>query len=320
MAYKKCPSQPKRDHYQEVTDQIVAALEQGIIPWRRTWNQGASGVPMNCTTGRFYRGINKLLLGLAQAISFGDDPRWCSYRQAQARGWQVRAGERGRVIVFYKRILKNQDAREDGTVPYFQLLRFSTVFHASQMDGIPEYIKPDLASVSWQTPEAINTIIENSGVDIRYGGGQAFYSPLTDHVQMPPREAFESPEAFAQTGCHELGHWAASKGRLGISEGGRFGSREYAAEELRVEIGSAFVCTTLGIDTEISNTAAYLASWLERLRSDNREIFRAAADAQRIADYLLGFHPDYVAYLAGQSQEETDDNGTEGDAELCEAA
>jgi antirestriction protein ArdC len=137
---------------------------------------------------------------------------------------------------------------------------------------------------------------------------------------MPPREAFESPEAFAQTGCHELGHWAASKGRLGISEGGRFGSRAYAAEELRVEIGSAFVCTTLGIDTEISNTAAYLASWLERLRSDNREIFRAAADAQRIADYLLGFHPDYVAYLAGQSQEETDDNGTEGDAELCEAA
>ncbi len=115
-------------------------------------------------------------------------------------------------------------------------------------------------------------------------------------------------------------HWAASKGRLGISEGGRFGSREYAAEELRVEIGSAFICTTLGIDAEISNTAAYVASWLERLRNDNREIFRAAADAQRIADYLLGFHPDYVAYLAGQSQEETDDNGTEGDGELSEAA
>jgi antirestriction protein ArdC len=108
MPYKKYPSRPKRDHYQEVTDQIVAALEQGIIPWRRTWNQGASGVPMNCTTGRFYRGINQLLLGLAQAIRFGDDPRWCSYRQAQARGWQVRSGERGRVIVFYKRILKNR--------------------------------------------------------------------------------------------------------------------------------------------------------------------------------------------------------------------
>lgn len=320
MARKKYPSRPKRDHYQEVTDQIVAALEQGIIPWRRTWNQGACGMPMNCTTGRFYRGINTLLLGLAQAISFGDDPRWCTYRQAQARGWQVRGGERGRTIVFFKRILKSHEARDDGSVSYFQLLRFSTVFHASQIDGIPEYIKPELGSVSWQTPEAIDTIIDNSGVDVRYGGGQAFYSPSTDHVQMPVREVFESPEAFAQTAAHELGHYAANDRRLGISEGGRFGSRAYAAEELRVEIGSAMVCSTLGIEPDISNTAAYLSSWLERLKNDNREIFRAATDAQRIADYLLGFHPDYAAYIAGQGREEADDKGTEDDSEVQEAA
>jgi antirestriction protein ArdC len=320
MAYKKYSTQPKRDHYQEVTDQIVAALEQGIVPWRRTWNQGACGMPMNCTTGRLYRGINTLLLGLAQAVSFGDDPRWCSYRQAQSRGWQVRSGERGRVIVFYKRILKQQEAREDGTMPFFQLLRFSTVFHASQIKGVPAYIQPELGSVSWQTPAAIETIIENSGVDMRYGGGQAFYSPLTDHVQMPPRESFESQEAFAQTACHELGHYAANKRRLGISEGGRFGSREYAAEELRVEISAAMVCSTLGINPDIPNTAAYVSNWLERLKNDNREIFRAAADAQRIADYLLGFHPDYAAYLAGQGQQDADDNGTDDDPEIRDAA
>ena len=320
MAFKKFPNRPKRDHYQEVTDQIVAALENGIIPWRRTWAQGACGMPMNCTTGRFYRGINTLLLGLAQSISSRDDPRWCSYRQAQARGWQVRGGERGCVIVFYKRILKNQEVREDGTVPFVQLLRFSTVFHASQIDGIPEYKAPELGSVSWQAPEAFDVIVQNSGVDIRYGGGQAFYSPLTDHIQMPPREAFESPQALAQTGCHEMGHWAANSRRLGISEGGYFGSREYAAEELRVEIAAATICSTLGIEPDISNTAAYLASWLERFKNDNREIFRAAADAQRIADYLLGSHPDYAAYLAGHGSEESDDNGTEQDSAMEEAA
>jgi antirestriction protein ArdC len=319
MAYKKYPSRPKRDHYQEVTDQIVAALEQGIIPWRRPWNQGAAGVPMNCTTGRFYRGINQLLLGLAQAIRFGDDPRWCSYAQAQARGWQVRSGERGRVIVFYKRILKDQEARDDGTVPYFQLLRFSTVFHATQIDGIPEYKKPELGTVSWQTPEAINTIIENSGVDLRYGGGQAYYSPSTDHVQMSPRESFESPEAFAKTTCHELAHYAANQRRLGISEGGHFGSREYAAEEIRCDMASAFVCSTLGLAPDISNTAAYLSSWIARLKNENREIFRAAADAQRLADYLLGFHPDYVAYLARQNHDDTDDDAMEN-SEIHQAA
>ncbi len=55
------------------------------------------------------------------------------------------------------------------------------------------------------------------------------------------------------------------------------------------------VCAELGIaDCDFSNNAAYVASWLEKLRSDRKEIFRAAADAQRIADYLLAFHPDYA--------------------------
>jgi antirestriction protein ArdC len=62
------------------------------------------------------------------------------------------------------------------------------------------------------------------------------------------------------------------------------------------------VCGELGIavsDSDFSNNAAYVASWLEKLRSDRKEIFRAAADAQRIADYLLAFHPDYAHRQAG---------------------
>ena len=61
-------------------------------------------------------------------------------------------------------------------------------------------------------------------------------------------------------------------------------------------------CTELGIavsDADFANNAAYIASWLERLRSDRKEIFRAAADAQRIADYLLAFHPDYAKQQPG---------------------
>ncbi len=40
-------------------------------------------------------------------------------------------------------------------------------------------------------------------------------------------------------------------------------------------------------------TPATSRSWLRKLRDDKREIFRAAAAAQRIADYCLAFHPDY---------------------------
>ncbi|GBQ09619.1 ArdC family protein [Acidiphilium acidophilum] len=100
MGFRKSASVSQRDHYQDITNQIVEALEAGIIPWRREWDQGACGVPINVTTGKAYRGINHLVLGLAQAVRFRDDPRWCSYRQAQAKGWQVRKGERGTMIVF----------------------------------------------------------------------------------------------------------------------------------------------------------------------------------------------------------------------------
>ncbi len=80
------------------------------------------------------------------------------------------------------------------------------------------------------------------------------------------------------------------------------------------------VCAELGIavsDCEFSNNAAYIASWLERLRSDRKEIFRAAADAQRIADYLLAFHPDYANSQAGppESVPVADDGDAAGEPE-----
>jgi antirestriction protein ArdC len=76
------------------------------------------------------------------------------------------------------------------------------------------------------------------------------------------------------------------------------------------------VCAELGIaGCDFSNNAAYLASWLEKLRSDRKEIFRAAADAQRIADYLLAFHPDY----ANQQAVPPENVRTAGDGDVAEA-
>ena len=54
-------------------------------------------------------------------------------------------------------------------------------------------------------------------------------------------------------------------------------------------------CGELAIaDCEFTNGVAYLSSWISALRSDRKEIFRAAAEAQRVADWLLNFHPDYA--------------------------
>ena len=119
----------------------------------------------------------------------------------------------------------------------------------------------------------------------------------TDHIQLPPDFAFNGPEEFAATALHELAHWTGHPSRLNRDLQNRYGSSAYAMEELRAELASAFVANELGIPTDIPHHASYIASWIKPLKDDKREIFRAAADAQRIASMELGFHPDYAAQV-----------------------
>jgi antirestriction protein ArdC len=295
-----------RDHYQEVTDRIVAALEAGTPPWRRPWDPDKAGgpaMPRNAATGHRYRGINVLTLGMS-SLAFGTgDPRWATYKQAEERGWQVRRGERGTTGYFFKRLELRDDKNggsgpegDEEAVKRIPLLRAFTLFHASQIDGIPGYVPPTTLEAPWRAPEAAEIIRAGSGAVIRIGGDRAFYSPSTDHIQMPPHGAFATAEGYCGTLIHELGHWTGAPSRLDRDLRTHFGSHDYAREELRAEIGQMMVCGELGIavsDSDFANNAAYVAAWLEKLRSDRKEIFRAAADAQRIADYLLAFHPDY---------------------------
>jgi antirestriction protein ArdC len=296
----------KRDHYQEVTDRIIAALEAGTPPWRKPWDPDKAGgpaMPRNAATGHRYRGINVLTLGMSPLVFESGDPRWATYKQSEERGWQVRKGERGTTGYFFKRLELHDDTKPDGdedAVRRIPLLRAFTLFHASQIDGIPDFVPPTIEEAPWRAPEAAEIILANSGAVVRFGGDRAFYSPSTDHIQIPPHAAFTTAAGFCGTLVHELGHWTGAKARLDRDLRNRFGSHDYAREELRAEIGQMMVCGELGIaDCDFSNNAAYVATWLETLRLDRKEIFRAAADAQRIADYLLAFHPDYANRQSG---------------------
>lgn len=294
------------DHYTDLTEQVIAALERGTPPWRQPWdNEKAGGpcMPQNAATGTRYRGINVLTLGMSPLAFVTGDPRWATYKQAQERGWQVKKGSRGVTGFFYKRIEIDRDnsageETSDGG-KWFPLLRSFTLFHASQIDGLPSYSPPSVAEAPWRTPDATKTIVRNSGAEVRIGGDRAFYSTLTDHVQMPPQCAFRSPAAWASVQLHELAHWSGSATRLKRDLSGRFGSATYSQEELRAELAQMMICAELGIeDCDFTNGAAYIAHWVSKLRDDKREIFRAAADAQGIADFLLAFHPDFAKRAA----------------------
>lgn len=317
------PFTDRRDHYQEVTDRIVAALEAGTRPWQQPWENGAPGAPVNATTGRRYHGINTLILTMT-SFALGGDPRFCSYKQAADRGWQVRKGERGTTVFFFKRMLvEDRDAAADAEdrTKAFPLLRAYTVFCGSQIDGIPAYVAPDARELPWCRPEAADLILANSKAVVRLGGDRAFYSPSLDTIQLPEPASFRSPQDFAATALHEAAHWSGAPHRLDRDLTARFGSAAYAQEELRAELASVFIGAELGLPCDIPNHASYVASWARKLREDKREIFRAAADAQRIADYLLAFHPDYAA-AEGASPAPDGEVGSEGESqpELAEAA
>jgi antirestriction protein ArdC len=284
-----------RDHYADVTAQIIAALEAGTPPWRRPWDADRAGgptMPHNATTGARYRGINTLVLGMSPLAFMTCDPRWATYKQATDRGWHVRKGSRGTPGFFYKKIeIGDREGGGEDARKVIPLLRSFTLFHASQIEGIPPYVAPNIEEAPWREPEAAATIARNSRAIIRIGGGRAFYSPSTDHVQMPPTVAFRSPAAYASVLLHELGHWSGSKERLNRDLSGTFGSH----------------------DCDFTNGAAYIADWLDKLRDDKKEVFRAASDAQRIADYLLAFHPAYAQRTGGGDEEQ---NTQEPDASV----
>ena len=111
------PNRTPRDHYQEVTDRIIAALEAGTPPWRRPWDPDKAGgpaMPRNAATGQRYRGINVLTLGMSRLAFSSGDPRWATYKQAEDRGWQVRQGERGTTGYFFKRLELRDDFQAGG--------------------------------------------------------------------------------------------------------------------------------------------------------------------------------------------------------------
>jgi antirestriction protein ArdC len=283
----------RRDLYQEVTDKLIAAIEAGTAPWQRPWEQVASaGLPMNGSTDRHYNGVNALLLMIAAQSEGYSDHRWFTFRQLSAMGAKVKKGSKSTPVYFFKMLDAKgvevvEGTERDGTQPrQIPFLTEYRVFNADQTEGVQPLLQPERR---WTPLDAVQQLLDRLRPDIRYGGDRAFYAvgQGRDFIQMPPESAFPSAEAFAGTLAHELGHWTGAEHRLN-RKFGVWGTDAYAAEELRAEICSACLCAELGIATPMDNHAAYVGSWVKRLREDKFEIFRAAKDARKMLDLLTG--------------------------------
>lgn len=279
----------------EVADRLIEQMKQGTAPWQRPWDK-ASFMPMNPSTGKRYKGINALSLMMRDY----DDPRWMTYKQAQVVGAQVKKGESGTSVQYWKfeeeRIKKNEHGKPEldrEGKPVKEVVRlerpkvfFAKVFNAEQIEGLPSL---EVKKHDWNPVERAEQILTRSGAEIHHDGkGRAFYRPSSDSIHLPTKESFHNAEGYYGTALHELGHWTGHSSRLDRPIHNPFGSIDYAKEELRAEIAGLLIGNEVGVDTRFEHHASYVDSWADVLKKDPLEIIRAATDAEKILDYVVG--------------------------------
>jgi antirestriction protein ArdC len=281
----------KRDIYAEVSARIVAELETGAAPWIKPWSatRGAN-TPCNAVTNRPYSGCNVILLWMARSAGYRT-PRFLTFKQALELGGHVRKGERGTKVYFVKQLEIREDAKDDEpSTRLVPMLREYTVFNVDQCENLPDSVtmgKPMRVRNPDTRDDLADQFLHSTGADIREGHGEAYYVPSHDFISMPAFEAFKGADHFYGTVFHELTHWTAHGSRLDRDLKNRFGSRNYAGEELIAELGGAFLCAEFGFNGDLRH-AGYIDHWIGLLTVDKRAFFTACSQASKAADYLRG--------------------------------
>lgn len=280
---------PKVDHYKEITDRMIHAIENGVAPWQRPWDSAPLMFPRNAIKGTGYQSINFLLLASAPF----EDPRWITFNAAKKEGWNVKKGESGYGVVFHVlRKMEDPDTLDPVTnepvVKEVPVMKRFTVFNAEQVEGIPEF---DASTQRvWADIAVLEQIVMASGIDLRHGGDSIHYDVDGDFVRIPLRSQFASDVDYYSTLMYGIAHWTGHSSRL-KREMGEFGDEDYAREELRAAIASAMLCAEYGLPHDPAPHAAYAEAWVALLQNDKKEIFKAARDARTICDYVAQFAP-----------------------------
>jgi antirestriction protein ArdC len=296
---------PKRDVYQQITDQIVAAIDAGAgaveMPWHRSGV--ATTRPTNVFTAQRYQGVNIVSLWAAASIKTFASGYWATFKQWHYLGAHVREGEKGSPIVFYKRYAAGPQGDHTGTrggrpdpdnrneaVLWFA--RTSWAFNAEQVEGWSPP-RPTIQSPAEVLSRA-EAFVDGTRAVIRHGGDSACYQPSDDVISMPARDSFtgtatsNATESYYAILFHELTHWSGHRSRLDRQLAKRFGDEAYAMEELIAELGASFLCAECAITNHPRpDHAGYIANWLEVLKNDKRAIFTAARQANEAAAYLI---------------------------------
>jgi antirestriction protein ArdC len=291
------PMQAREDIRDEIAQSVIdAMLNDNVIPWRQTWSATSLALPRNALTGKSYRGVNVLALWLrAQARGYTSSD-WLTFKQAGAIGGNVKKGERGTRICFWKKLGEGENdnvesSDEQTTKRSHMMLKTFVVFNRAQLEGLPETTE-DVMPIHTPIERAQRIIDEMPNrphLDIRKSNA-AFYAPASDSIVLPLPGQFDKIEDYYSTAFHELAHATGHKSRLNRETIAQLhtDNHAYTKEELVAEMTAAFLCAEVGIlPATLDNSVAYIIGWVKKIRLEKRLITEAAAAAQRACDYIL---------------------------------
>lgn len=315
----------KREEYKRlVMESFCNLLEEKGLDWKRGWNL-TSDAPRNAITERTYRGINRVYLAI-YAIRHGlKDPRWATFQQIadpnevyhKGEKWHLRKGAKGLPVEYWmpfdlkqKRIVSWEHYRkwmqsEERKPEEFSLkVKFTTVFHASDIDGIPTYEK-EVIQNPFTVTKTVETIAKNMGVPLLYdGGNQAFYRPAEDKIHLPEPGQFLSEYDLNATTLHELAHATGHTSRLNRKSLVTYGEDLRPYEELVAELSSSFmgyVSEEEQTGEHLKNHKAYLQSWIQELRNDPKVFMEAVKEAEKVT-YYMEYQAELISQLEYQEQ------------------
>ena len=288
--------------YNKARDNLVKmyleSLEEDKIPWEQPWTVDA---PKNAVSDNKYNGINNLILSYVANKRGYKDNRWCTFKQMKKNHWHFKENAKGqgvwiefwskyniktkKIILFseYEKLISNNPELADD---YKTICKNQVVFNADLIDGIPkEVIKSEAINQS----KYITNIIKNIAVSYKEEGNEAYYNPKLDEIHIPKSSQFKDEYSYYATQLHELSHATGHPSRLNRDIINTFVSEEYAKEELRAEISSSFMMQKLKLNYDESHYnehKSYIRNWIDILKNQPTELFKAIKDADKIVNYL----------------------------------
>ena len=282
----------------QITEGLIAMMEQGVAPWSRPWivrGINDAMAPKNGISNRRYSGFNSLYLSFLMEENKWDDPRFYTMSSLPEDA-KVIKGSKSTIVIYNKKTEREVEDESTGEVDvetsWFQ--RYYRVFNGSQIEGIEPFVMPEVDVEGFVHedegyPEADLIAAEwcDTLADFHHGGDRAFYMPLADSITMPEVDQFQTLAAYYQTLFHEIAHSTGHKSRADRLEKGGFGTDTYAKEELVAEFAAAFLCANTEVPLNESQSAAYLKGWAKKCKDEPKLLYSAANAAQYAANMVM---------------------------------